>query len=228
MGTLGNLKRSLRYRKYRKNHVDIANSAYITGCQFEGHNKIYQRSRLINCQIGLGTYIRENTQFKNTVIGRFCSIAPDVKLVFGNHPTRGFVSTAPILYKDKEQAGLSFGHESGFVEYSLTKNGHFCEIGNDVWIGTGVMLLGGITVGDGAVIAAGSVVVKDVPPYAIVGGNPAKIIRYRFSDDEILQLEKIKWWDRDIGWIREHINCFDDIQLLLKAVNHHEASESNT
>ncbi len=228
MGLLGNIKRSIQYRKYKKKNIEIDSSAYIAGCQFEGHNKIYKRNRLVDCKVGLGTYIREDVQLKKTVIGRFCSIAPSVRLVYGNHPTKKFVSTSPVLYKDKQQAGLSFGHESGFVEYSLITNGHFCEIGNDVWIGTDAMLLGGITIADGAIIAAGSVVVKDVPPYAIVGGNPAKIIRYRFSDDEIIQLEKIKWWNKDIEWIRGHINYFDDIQLLLKAVDQNEASKSDT
>ncbi|MCL4154773.1 UNVERIFIED_CONTAM: hypothetical protein GTU68_004383 [Idotea baltica] len=79
-------------------------------------------------------------------------------------------------------------------------------IGNDVWIGYNATIMAGITIGDGAIIATNATVVKDVAPYTIVGGNPAREIRKRFSDKEIEKLLDLKWWDRDINWITEHVS----------------------
>ena len=92
-------------------------------------------------------------------------------------------------------------------------------IGNDVWIGTRVMLLGAITIGDGAIIGAGSVVTKDVPPYAVVAGNPARVLHYRFPQEIINKLLEIKWWNHDEKWIREHAVMFRDINQLLQYEN---------
>ena len=77
-----------------------------------------------------------------------------------------------------------------------------------MWVGNNVTVLAGVTVGDGAVLAAGAVVTKDVPPYAIVGGVPAKVIKCRFDENTIRKLQKLEWWNRDIDWIREHKNQF--------------------
>ena len=89
------------------------------------------------------------------------------------------------------------------------------EVGNDVWIASDVKLLPGIVIHDGAVIAAGAVVTKDVPPYAIVGGVPAKVIRYRFTKEQIESLLDIQWWNKDEKWIREHAGLFDDVDGFL-------------
>ena len=88
------------------------------------------------------------------------------------------------------------------------------EIGNDVWIGQGTKLLNGIKIGNGAIIAAGSIVVKDVPSYSIVGGTPAKIIKMRFSQAQIDYLESFKWWDKSNSWLKAHCDFFDDIELF--------------
>lgn len=91
---------------------------------------------------------------------------------------------------------------------------YFCEIGNDVWIGSDVIILQGVKIGNGAIVASGAVVTKDVPDFAIVGGVPAKIIRYRFTKDEINFLNQLQWWNRQEKWIQNHALYFSDIKLL--------------
>ena len=86
----------------------------------------------------------------------------------------------------------------------LSIDGRSCIIGNDVWIGNDVRIIGGITIGDGAIVGLGAVVTKDVPPYAVVGGVPAKIIRYRFEQDKIEELLRDKWWNKEEEWIKDN------------------------
>lgn len=105
-----------------------------------------------------------------------------------------------------------------FEEYSYVdkERKYALEIGNDVWIGQNVFLIGGIHVGDGAVILAGAVVTKDVPAYAIVGGVPAKIVKYRYDDETIEFFLNIKWWNNSGEWYKEHWELLCDIEKLKK------------
>ncbi len=132
------------------------------------------------------------------IIGKFSMIASGVKFIMNgaNHLTSG-LSTYPFSI-------FGNGWENAMENKSFPNKGDLI-IGNDVWIGHNATLMAGITVGDGSIIATNSTVVKDVPPYTIVGGNPAKVIRHRFSDETISKLLKIKWWDWDIEKITENI-----------------------
>lgn len=123
----------------------------------------------------------DNTHFK---IGKFCSIAGNVQMLLGGEHRTDWITTYPFNKKFSEAANKK-GHPSSKGDI---------EIGNDVWIGQNAIILSGVSIGNGAVIGAGSVVSKDVPAYAIVAGNPAKVIRYRFTEDQIARLEKIAWW----------------------------------
>lgn len=122
-------------------------------------------------------------------VGRYCSIAGGLKIIGTEHPLHRF-TTSPITY---EKEFLN-GDTQPFLIKPLTPPSKLI-IGNDVWIGQNVSLKAGLTIGDGAVIAANAVVTKDVPPYAVVGGIPARVIKYRFSENEICQLLTLKWWD---------------------------------
>lgn len=133
-------------------------------------------------------------------IGRFCMIAHNVNIGFANHPA-SFLS-ANSIFKCEHNFAREWIHElnkqdlSEFkIKYNQASKKPLPIIGNDVWIGYGAVVLNGVTIGDGAVIAAGAVVTKDVPPYAVVGGNPAKIIKYRFDENTIQKLTELKWWE---------------------------------
>lgn len=113
---------------------------------------------------------------------------------------------------------FGYVHEQLYNEFKFVdiKRKKFVDIGNDVWIGAGVTIMEGIRIGDGAVIAANAVVTKDVKPYEIVGGIPAKHIKNRFTEDEVLFLKEFKWWNRDVKWIKENALAFSDIERFMR------------
>ena len=160
--------------------------------QFSEYNRLYKGSFLHDVSLGRFTYINTDTTVIRASIGSFCSIGPDVLIGgLGRHPAR-FLSTHPVFYSSQQQAGISFVRKSQFMEHTTT------VIGNDVWMGTRSFVLDGLIVGDGVIIAANAVVTKNVPPFAIVGGVPAKIIRYRFSDEVGEFLLDWQWWQLPI------------------------------
>jgi len=154
----------------------------------EDDAKLYEPYSIYDTKIGKGTYIAINSTISVTEIGRFCSIGPNLICGYGLHPTNG-LSTSPAFYSTLKQNGMTFCEVNKIEERKLIK------IGNDVFIGMNVSILDGVTIGDGAIIAAGAIVNKDVEPYSIVGGVPAKHIKYRFNKEQIEALSKIKWWN---------------------------------
>lgn len=200
-----------QYTILRRKHVKIFHPAkFNQNTVFAGYNRIHKYSCVSNSNIGRYSYIGNNTILPNCVIGSFCSIGDSVNVVTATHPSHTFVSTSPLFFSTLGQCNDTLVSQAKFDE-SLQIDGRAAIIGNDVWIGRNVLIKGGIRINDGAIVAMGAVVTKDVPPYAIVGGVPAKIIGYRFSEDEIEFLLKSRWWDKEITWIREHINSFYDI-----------------
>lgn len=143
------------------------------------------------CKIGRASYVSAQSKLKDATIGAFCSIGPEVIIGgLARHPT-DFVSTHPAFYSVRNQTSLSFTRVSHVEEVGHTR------LGNDVWVGARAMILDGVTVHDGAVIAAGAVVTRDVPAYAIVGGVPARVLKYRFSSEIIAEIEASRWWEAD-------------------------------
>lgn len=200
----------------KKKNVYVAQGVkFNPKTQFEDHIKVHKGSVIGGSMIGRNTYIASRAYLPNCSIGRFCCIAHDVVVVPDTHPARNFVSSSPVFYSTKRQCGQTYVSEMKYHEM-LDVDGRFAIIGNDVWIGAWVRIKGGVRIGDGAIIAMGSVVVKNVPPYAVVGGVPAKVIRYRFSDDIISTLLKKKWWERPDSWLRENAEYVKNVGDFLK------------
>lgn len=171
----------------------------------------------IGVSIGDFSYVSAGCWLDFTHVGKFCSLGAQVMSGCGEHPLN-FISTNPVFFSTFTQSGITFAQKDSFEERKCI------TIGHDVWIGARAFIKDGIKIGNGAVIAAGAVVVKDVPDYAIVGGVPAKIIRYRFSPETIEQLLKIEWWNWSIERLREAQSYFvtEDIQSFIEWVNKHD------
>lgn len=174
-------------------NVSVDKSAYI-----------YRGVKAKNASIGAHTYISANTDIENAEIGKYCSIADHCRIGMSRHSLE-FLSTSPIFTQTTNALQERWIDKDVFEHKSEEERVH---IGNDVWIGSHALVKGGVHIGNGACVAAGAVVVKDVPPYAIVGGVPAKVIRYRFPEDVIAQLEELKWWNLPDEELKEHIAVF--------------------
>lgn len=201
----------LRLKNARVSPLALFNHKTI----FEGHNVIHKGSVVSNSRIGRNTFVGKGSFLPNCLIGRFCSIAEDVRVISLTHPSSVYVSTSPSFYSTACQNGQTFVNENRFEE-TLTIDKKNAIIGNDVWIGTKAVIKGGVKIGDGAIVAMGAVVTKDVPPYSIVGGVPAKIIKYRFTEEQIEKLKTIKWWDKPETWLKDNVDCFSNIDAFLK------------
>lgn len=148
------------------------------------------------------------------IIGKFCSIAKGIEFVMNgaNHVMKG-ISTYPFNIIGGDWAK----NIPSMTDLPLKGD---TVVGNDVWFGQNVTVMPGIKIGDGAIIGANSVVTKDVPAYAIVGGNPIQIIRYRYNDETIALLEKLAWWDRDTSWMTKHLSQLTTKKLDIELLKH--------
>ena len=165
-------------------NVSIGNDSIIVKSKISKNCEIGRRNIISNSQIGTGTSTQSNTTIRFATVGKYCAIAWNVTIGAPNHDFKRLA----MAELDRIFPGEDHEHLSSFDTLD-------CNIGNDVWIAAGAHVLRGVKVSDGAVIAANAVVTKDVPPYAIVAGVPAKIVKYRFSDEQIKSLLEIKWWD---------------------------------
>jgi acetyltransferase-like isoleucine patch superfamily enzyme len=199
----------LTITKYHNPTLKIGKGVrFSRNTKFAIYNYLADNTTLVDSYLGNYSYLGENTFVQNTLIGNYSCIGPNVKIGLGEHPINHFISTHPVFYSLLAQVGVTFADKQYYDEYSPVK------IGNDVWVGANAIIISGITIGNGCIIGAGAVVTKDLPPYSIVGGVPAKIIKYRFNEYEIVQLELLKWWDKDIEWIKANANKMLNINNL--------------
>lgn len=202
-----------KIRYLGKAKIHATNTIILRGCTFEGKNSIGVKTYMSNTSMGYGSILSFSSEVSNTTIGRYCSVGSHVRVIAATHPTN-MVSTYPAFYSDTYS--VSYVDESKFTEHLVTDNGYECEIGNDVWICDNVLIKGGVKIGDGAIVGMGSVVLKDIEPYSIVAGVPAKEIRKRFDDETIEALMKLKWWDKPVDWVKEHASEFESPEKLIK------------
>jgi acetyltransferase-like isoleucine patch superfamily enzyme len=198
------------FRSRKKIDIIVQDQGHIN-VQLNGVNiKIGKNCELYNCSIGDYTYLAQNVSVMNTNIGKFCSIAQGSCICLGMHPSSTFVSTSPSFFSTSKQNGKAFADKNYFEEMGKT------TIGNDVWIGINAVIMDNVTIGNGVIIGAGAVVTADIPPYAVVVGMPAKIIKYRFEQNEIDFLEAFKWWDKDEEWLQANFKDLHDIKTFIK------------
>jgi len=200
------LKMLLRYPLRIFNKISFR--ATVVESKIASKSVIVHHANIRYSNIGRYTYIAaySNVSFAN--VGSFCSIASGVSIGGGAHDISA-VSTSPVFYKGRNILKRNFGN-TDFSPFKTT------TIGNDVWIGNRALILQGVTIGDGAVVGAGAIVTKNVDPYTIVAGNPAKVIRKRFDDETIERLLKSEWWNMSEKDLKIYGNYFNDPQKLLE------------
>lgn len=195
--------------KRKFHHAKIDNGCCLTDdCVVGKKSHLFTNCIINHSCIGNYTYIGCNSFIQNTKIGNYCSIAHEVICGLGRHPLDLF-STSPVFYRKVNPLSLPvINKDLEFKEY-LPIN-----IGHDVWIGARAIIMDGVNVGNGAVIAAGAIVTKDVPDFAVVGGVPAKIIKYRTKQDSLIKKPK-DWWN------------YDPNIVLMKIKNENDANNSS-
>lgn len=217
MNILKLIWRHIKKWTFPKDVIIQKNVAFNQNTTFGGYNVIHSGTWISDSEVGKNTYIGYNCSLPKAKIGKFCSLGSNIKIVQTTHPSHTFVSTAPVFFSTKRQSYRTFA-DVNYFEENLHIGDRSVIIGNDVWIGNDVTIKGGVTIGDGAIVAMGSIVTKDVPPYAIVGGVPAKVIKYRFSEEQIKKLLDYQWWDKKDCWLQENFKQFHNINSFIKFI----------
>tara|TARA_Y100000768_G_scaffold389015_1_gene390296 strand:+ start:7355 stop:7894 length:540 start_codon:yes stop_codon:yes gene_type:complete len=173
-------------------------------------SKVESGTTIINSSMDRHSFCGYDCNINYCDIGAFVSIASRVSIGGSMHPIE-FVSTSPVFLSHKDSVKTKFARHDYF-NIARTK------IGNDVWIGEGVFIKSGVTIGDGAVVGMGSVVTKDVPPYTIFAGNPARLIRKRFTEEISRKLLKSEWWKYNDEQLVKHAQFFTDPEKFLEKI----------
>jgi phosphonate metabolism protein (transferase hexapeptide repeat family) len=175
----------------------VDESAKLRDCKLGVFTEVGARTQLLEVELGDYSYIVNDSDAAYATIGKFCSIAAMTRINPGNHPMQR-VSQSHFTYR----ASTYFPGEADETEFFAWRRAHRVTIGHDVWIGHGAIVLPGRSIGTGSVVAAGAVVTRDVPPYTVVAGNPARAIRPRFSEPVAARLLDLQWWD----WSHERLH----------------------
>ncbi|NLY45105.1 MAG: CatB-related O-acetyltransferase [Tissierella sp.] len=179
----------------------------IKEAQIDDTSRICSGSHIVNSSVDRYSYIGNFCTVINTEIGSFCSIADNTIIGGANHPIE-WVSTSPVFHSGKNIMKKNFSTH----DYNTTKR---TIIGNDVWIGNNCLIKSGVEIGNGAIIAMGSIVTKNVGDYEIWGGNPARMIRKRFNNQTITQLIEVGWWNWDDITLHQKAYLFNDVEEFL-------------
>jgi chloramphenicol O-acetyltransferase type B len=193
------------------NKMRFRGSKIERGCSITSDTRIMTNCHILNDVLLLNSvvssfsYIGKKCLIQNTTIGSFCSIANEVFIGLGKHPDNLF-STSTLFYRRDNTLRIKLVDvDYDYEEYQPI------EIGNDVWIGTRAIILDGVKIGHGAIVAANAVVTHDVPPYAIVGGIPARVIRYRFQPEKINKILASAWWSWSLADIKKRMNDLNNL-----------------
>jgi len=170
-------------------------TATVRDSRLGAYTEVGARTTLAEVEMGDYSYVVHDAQIIYATIGRFCSIASHTRINPGNHPLER-VALNHFTYRASAY-GLG-ADDVGFFDW---RRGHRVTLGHDVWLGHGVIVLPGISIGTGAAIGAGTVVTKDIPPFAVVVGNPGRVLRFRFPEAVRESLLRIAWWD----WPRDRL-----------------------
>lgn len=207
INSLSNIPGLKRWRNYlgainyqlKSRKLKIGYNVEIRNCQFGTNVSLGDYANIKSSKIGDYSYCSYNSLIRNTTIGKFCSIGHNVQIGLGKHPFNEFISSHPLFFSNRKQVSINILKESKYEEFEPI------EIGNDVWIGAGSIILDGVSIGDGAVIAAGSVVTKDVEPFSLVAGVPAVHKKFKFDQKEIDSILQNPWWNESIRWITDNL-----------------------
>jgi acetyltransferase-like isoleucine patch superfamily enzyme len=208
------LRQARLFRQLRERlgltHVGSDDGLTVISSSFGKHCRVTGPLVICDSVIGDWSYVETGCRIVHADIGKFTSIAPSCCIGMSAHPVDGFVSTHPLFYLNRPEFDYTLVERDYHQEYQRT------TIGSDVWIGVGACVKAGVRVGDGAIIGAGAVVTRDVPPFAIVGGVPARLIRNRFDPETVEFLLEFKWWERDEQWLRRNWRQFHDVESLCR------------
>jgi len=183
--------------------------AIINNCEFGKYTEIRDYVNISDSSMDDYSYVCEYSQITNTKIGKFANIASNVRINPGFHPYE-MPCQHHFMYR-REMYGLGEDDKAFFNYRDIQK----VDIGHDVWIGHGAVIMPGVKIGNGAILGSNAVVTKDVPPYAIVAGVSAKVLKYRFSKEIIKELEEIAWWEWSHEKIKKNINDLKDIREFI-------------
>lgn len=221
---LSNLLLYLWQKRHNGKKVKFWYSTHISyRCGFEGMNMVGPHTDFFGF-LGYGSYIGGDG-IVSAEVGRFTSIGPNCRYINATHAYKApFATTCPLFFSKSNgnnPQGKTFATEQMIEEFKFYDKARELvnKIGNDCWFGSNVTLIGGVEIHDGAVVLANAVVTKDVPPYAIVGGVPAKVIGYRYDDKTIQFLQKTKWWNNKQEWFEKNWRLLNDVEALKEYFN---------